>query len=63
MIGDEEIDNNFNARKIRISVKGDTVDYRKYREFIRNSGQGYTTNKGVDFKMYIIYSYQNILKG
>jgi len=46
LINNEEIDNNFNARKIRISVKGDTVNYRKYRRFKRNTGQGYTTNKG-----------------
>jgi len=46
LINAEEIDNNLNARKIRISVKGDTVDYRKYRQFKRNSGQGYTIYKG-----------------
>lgn len=43
---DNEIENNLNERKIRISVKGDTVEYRKLRKFKRNSGQEYTTNKG-----------------
>jgi len=35
-----------NKRKIKISVKGETNELRKYRKLNRNSGLEYITNKG-----------------
>ncbi|KAL4084219.1 hypothetical protein QTP88_028045 [Uroleucon formosanum] len=60
LINDDEIDNNFNARKIRISVKSDTVDYRKYKQFKRNAGQEYITNKDDDLCEKLFASYWSI---
>jgi len=45
---DQSIDHS--KRKIRISIKGDTTKYRKYRKDNRNAGLEYITNKGKTVK-------------